>query len=165
MNENNYTPPQPEFISNTNSGVTLASRWKRLCASLIDALIQFAILLPVMFFTGGFSAITRGVKPSLGYNLLMGVLGIIVFFVIHGKSLAQSGQTVGKKALNIKIVDMNGNLPTFKEHLVKRYAAYFIPSQIPTVGQFINIINILFIFGKEKRCIHDLIAGTKVIDC
>ena len=26
------------------------------------------------------------------------------------------------------------------------------------------LVDILFIFGKERRCVHDYIAGTKVID-
>ncbi len=27
-----------------------------------------------------------------------------------------------------------------------------------------SIVDILFIFGSERRCVHDLIAGTKVVE-
>jgi uncharacterized RDD family membrane protein YckC len=95
----------------------------------------------------------------------MGLLGFVVFFAINYKFLITSGQTVGKKVLEIKIVDLNGSVPLFQPQLLIRYAVYLLPGQIPVVGQFISIINILFIFGKEKRCIHDLIAKTKVVKC
>jgi hypothetical protein len=34
---------------------------------------------------------------------------------------------------------------------------------IPGVGRWMPLIEILFIFGEERRCVHDLIAGTKVV--
>jgi len=33
------------------------------------------------------------------------------------------------------------------------------------VGQILSTLNILFIFGKNKRCVHDIAAGTKVVAC
>ncbi len=84
------------------------------------------------------------------------------FIVINGKLLICNGQTIGKKALGIKIVDTNGNLPE-KQHLIKRYGVYFLPGQIPVIGQIISLINVLFIFGPEKRCLHDLLGDTIVI--
>jgi hypothetical protein len=35
---------------------------------------------------------------------------------------------------------------------------------IPFVGKAVNLIDPLLIFGKEKRCLHDLIADTIVVD-
>jgi hypothetical protein len=34
---------------------------------------------------------------------------------------------------------------------------------IPFIGNFVNLADALFIFGEEHRCLHDHIAGTKVI--
>jgi len=31
-------------------------------------------------------------------------------------------------------------------------------------GRIFGLVDILFIFGKEKRCNHDIIAGTKVVN-
>jgi len=131
---------------------------------MIDTLIISLITYPFMYFTGGFDGIADGIQPPFGYSLFVGVIGIIVFSLFNGKLLIQNGQTIGKKVLGIKIVDLNGDLPTIKKHLLPRYATYFLPAQVPVVGPYISAINILFIFGKQKRCIHDYIAGTKVVE-
>ncbi|VAW62772.1 hypothetical protein MNBD_GAMMA11-3143 [hydrothermal vent metagenome] len=168
MNDENngdmYAPPKAELAVEANE-ILLASRWSRFFASLLDSLTIMTVTLPTMYFTGGFTDIAEGIEPSFVYNLSIGMLAIFIFFIVNGKFLLNDGQTLGKKALGIKIVDLDGNLPTMKNHLVKRYATYFLPGQVPIVGQFFSFINILFIFGKEKRCIHDHFAGTRVINC
>ncbi len=141
----------------------LATRWQRLWASLLDSFIMLIIALPVWYFTDGFDNAMNGVQPSVSYSLLMGLFGLFVFALVNGKLLVNNGQTIGKRTLGIKIVDIDGNLPTVMPHLIKRYAMFFIPGQIPVVGGVISVINVLFIFGKEKRCIHDLIGNTIVV--
>jgi hypothetical protein len=59
------------------------------------------------------------------------------------------------------------NLDNTKANLMTIYFKRMIPMQIlsivPFGGQFIaGIVNPLFIFGKEKRCLHDYVAKTKV---
>lgn len=141
-----------------------ASRWNRLWAALIDALILMVILMPVVYLTGGFDGASQGIQPSLGYSLVMGLLGIVVFVLINGKLLSTNGQTIGKRALGIKIVTLSGELPSVKQHLLKRYGIYFLLAQLPVIGQILSTVNILVIFGKKKRCGHDYVAGTTVIN-
>jgi len=163
MDNDIYTAPQAELVDPSSENNALASRWKRLWASMLDGLIMSTVTMPVMYFTGGFDGISKGIEPSFEYSLMIAGLGIAVFIIINIKLLVNNGQTIGKKVLGIKIVDLEGNLPDLKKHLLKRYAVYFLPGQIPVGGQIFSMINILFIFGKEKRCIHDLVADTKVI--
>lgn len=167
MTENNvYSTPQAQLVDQVDdSEKPLASRWARLGASIIDSIIMMVVLLPVMYLTGGFDGVMEGRQPSFVYSLGIAVLGIVVFFAINYRFLVANGQTVGKKVLEIKIVDLNGNVPVFQPQLIIRYAVYMLPGQIPVVGQIFSFINILFIFTKEKRCIHDLVAKTKVVQC
>lgn len=37
-------------------------------------------------------------------------------------------------------------------------------SLIPAIGQLFAVIDTLCIFWEDRRCIHDLIAGTKVVN-
>lgn len=158
-----YTTPSSELLKENEVESTMASRWSRLWASLLDTLTILIVTMPAMYFTGGFDGISSGQQPSLLYSLALGVVGLIVFLLINIKLLLKSGQTIGKKLLQIKIVDMDGNLPIGRDHLLKRYAFYFLPGQIPVAGPYIGIVNVLFIFGKNRRCLHDLVAKTQVV--
>jgi len=151
-----------ETLETPNNNETLASRWQRLWASILDTITLMVVTLPIMYFTGIFDLLAEGKQPSLVYSLGIALAGIAFFVLINYKSLITNGQTIGKKVLGIKIVDLNNTLPTGKI-LLTRYVAYFGFAQIPIAGSLINIINILFVFGKEKRCGHDYIAKTKVI--
>ena len=163
MSENIYSPPQSN-LEVPASESPLASRWSRLGASLIDGLTIMIFTVPAMYLTGAFDNISKGTQPSTEYNIALAALALVVFFILNIKLLMKNGQTIGKMALGIKIVDLDGNLPGMKKHLLKRYAVYFIPGQVPVIGQLFSFVNILFIFGKQKRCIHDYFAGTKVIN-
>lgn len=90
--------------------------------------------------------------------LVMGILPIL-FVVSQWILLATSGQTIGKKLLMIRIVTESGTLPGFLQAVVLRnwlrYALSFIP--------FFSLIDALFIFSDSRRCLHDYLAGTKVV--
>ena len=49
------------------------------------------------------------------------------------------------------------------QQLVTRYAVYFLIGLIPIVGSLASLVNLLIIFGAEKRCGHDYAAKTKVV--
>ena len=167
MSDNNvYSTPQSQLVDQIDdSEKPLASRWARLGASIIDSIIMMFVVLPVMYFTGGFDGMMEGREPGFVYMFGMGILSLVAYLVINYRFLVANGQTIGKKVLEIKIVDLNGNVPVFQPQLLIRYAVYLLPGQIPFVGQLFSFINVLFIFTKEKRCIHDLVAKTKVVKC
>jgi uncharacterized RDD family membrane protein YckC len=154
--------PNSDLAKESDGNVVLASRWQRLGASMLDGLIMMVACFPIMYFTGGFVGIEDGVQPTLGYSLFIAALGIVAFIIINYKLLTTKGQTVGKYAIGTKIVDLNGSLPSTNQ-LVTRYAVFFLPGQVPVIGPLLSTINILFIFGKEKRCVHDYAADTRVV--
>lgn len=166
MENNVYEAPQSDVTTSViSSDLELASRWSRLGASILDSILLILALMPFMYGLGWFDILLQGEEPSLLFSLGMGVLGIIIFFAINIKFLLSNGQTVGKKLVNIKIVDMYGARPILASHLLKRYLTYFVPNQVPYIGGVFAFINVLFIFREDKRCIHDLLAGTQVVRC
>jgi len=139
-----------------------ATRGERLGAALIDALIIMVVNIPLAYFMGYFENFGE-VTPPLSSIITLAVVGFILYFAVNGKLLHTSGQTIGKKINGIRIVKLDGTKPDIKELLVKRYIPYFGFPYIPYIGGLVNLINLCFIFGKEKRCLHDKIAGTKVV--
>ena len=51
----------------------------------------------------------------------------------------------------------------FNRLIALRYLPFSIASVIPLLS-LIQIIDILFIFREDKRCLHDMLAKTCVID-
>ena len=62
-----------------------------------------------------------------------------------------------------RIVTLDGRLPSMVDLVFKREASFTFIAEIPVVGLYLLLIDILFIFSRQRRCIHDLIAGTRVI--
>lgn len=166
MSEDNlYAPPESnlEVPADKNFKNDLASRWMRFWGLCIDTLISMIILGPIMYFSGTWErAITDAL--NLPETLMLALAGLVVSFVVNGYLLAKNGQTVGKLLVGTKIVSVetDGIIPLWKIYLF-RYLPMSIAAQIPLIGPFTALVNGLFILGKNKRCLHDLIAGTKVV--
>ncbi|WP_027710427.1 RDD family protein [Zooshikella ganghwensis] len=146
----------------------LAPRWRRLCAHLIDFFICGLIATALYFFADFF--ILEGTieqleeQHSAVFELILVSVSMVFFFLINGPLLAKNGQTVGKKLLGIAIVSYTTNkiLPLFQVILI-RYGCFVILGFIPAIGQLASLVNTLFIFRKERRCLHDYVADSKVI--
>jgi len=94
-----------------------------------------------------------------------GVAGIVIFLVLHGYFLATRGQTIGKIAAGVRIVDFHtGQLLSFGKLIGLRVIPVWVAAVVPFAGGCLALIDILFIFGNDRRCVHDLIAGTKVVE-
>jgi uncharacterized RDD family membrane protein YckC len=165
MQDNNpYSAPSAAVADIAPAGSReLAGRGMRLAGAIIDALILLVILLPLMVMGGYFSGIMTGQQPGMGTQLMWAALGFVIFVLVQGYPLSQSGQTWGKKALKMKIVDLDGRQPSLATLIGKRYLPVQLISAVPVVGGLFGLVNVLFIFREDRRCIHDLIAGTQVV--
>lgn len=142
----------------------LASRWKRLGGALVDGLIATAIVFPVLWATGLFQQQAHGLPLTIHQQIAMLLFGWGVFLILNGYLLYKRGQTIGKVVVKTKIVDLNDELPSFGKLLVFRYFIFGIIAQVPIIGPLVSLINSLFIFGKERRCLHDYLANTRVVE-
>jgi uncharacterized RDD family membrane protein YckC len=141
----------------------LAGRGLRLGGAIIDGLLLMVILIPMMVAGGYFTGMMSGVKPALGTQVMWGVFGFVLFVLVQGYPLSQTAQTWGKKLLKMKIVHLDGSQPSLGTLIGKRYLPVQAIGLVPYLGGLFGLVNVLFIFGEERRCIHDLIAGTRVV--
>lgn len=144
-------------------------RWLRLAAALIDSVIMLVVFLPLAL-AGGYweAAFDAGRAGGVGFmpigtTLLWAVIGFAVFVLIQSYPLYATGQTWGKKLLSIRIVDLQGNKPSLVDLLVKRYLPTHAIANVPCLGMLYVLVDCLMIFRADQRCVHDLIAGTRVI--
>ena len=89
------------------------------------------------------------------------IFAFLVVFIYQMVLLTKEGQTVGKKPLGIRIVKMDtGQNGGFVPNVLLRLIVNGLTGVIP----FYGLVDILVIFRGDCRCIHDLIAGTQVVD-
>ncbi|UXI03687.1 RDD family protein [Photobacterium sp. TY1-4] len=145
--------------------LALATKWSRVGASIIDGFLISIVTLPIAYLMGGFDGLNQEPPVQMSYELqiLLLVLGLLFYAAVNWKLLESNGQSIGKKVLNIRIVYLNDEQASRTDILVKRYLPYLLFSYIPFIGPLVSLINLLFIFGKQRRCLHDRIAGTKVV--
>lgn len=132
--------------------ISLAGRGERLGSILLDLVFPIIIL--------AISGI--GFRRDAAFTFLF--LCSLVYAVVQIYLLSKNGQTLGKMVTRIRIVrDSDGGNAGFVHAVLLRA---FIPAlifSIPGFGPILGILDVLCIFGKERRCMHDLFAGTKVI--
>lgn len=153
----------------------LAGRGERFAAAFVDGVINLIFILVVSFgimwatsirsleFANSFRSLADFANAGFLMTLVLTVLSSLFYIGINWKLLTRNGQTIGKKFANIRIVTLDGQRPSMIDLVLKRYGFYTVLPLIPVVGSYISIINILFIFGKERRCLHDHVAGTRVV--
>lgn len=142
------------------SQTTLADRGTRLGAVLLDLVAAIAAMTPGLLVIAG-----------SGYNDdLLGLAGLLFFvgwFGVAGYQLyllVQRGQTIGKRALGIRIVDhQTDDVPNWLRVVFVRQMLPGLIGAIPYVGWAFLIADPLFIFRDDRRCLHDFLAETEVI--
>ncbi len=122
-----------------HAGLEYIGFWPRFAATVIDAII-----------TGAGSAIIGAItgQPALG-----SILSILYYVLLIGLQ----GQTVGKMALRIRVIDVRGNAPGVWRAILREV----LGKLVSTVGLLLGYLWI--IWDREKRGWHDYIAGTWVV--
>lgn len=138
----------------------LAGRGARLAAAIIDYLCVIAAALPGL--VGYVVADAKGAHgPATGLASMVFIMGLGLLGLTQATYIVRDGQTIGKKWMKIRIVDhRDGSVPSWPRVLGLRYVGNLALRQIPLYF-FIDVVPIL---GKDQRCVHDYIAGTKVVE-
>lgn len=164
--QNPYQSPQAPLTAPGPADQELADRGVRLVAAIIDGIIMLILMIPLMFFGGYINAVMEAAQAgqqTYGLQILWGIGGVILFFIVQYLPLSQSGQTWGKRVMKIKIVDLDGNQPSLATLMGKRYLFSQGVGIIPCLGAIVVLVDVLMIFRDDRRCLHDQIAGTRVV--
>ena len=104
-----------------------------------------------------------GVGLLSGFGLMSIVwLGMLV---CQCYLLAIRGQTIGKIVMGLRIVRFeDGGNPGFVKAVLLRTFLWALITAVPVVGTLVGVVGILFIFRDDQRCLHDHLAGTRVVN-
>ena len=165
MNEPNpYAPPKARVADpGEPSSGELADRGARLGAALLDGVISIVWALPLAYAFGAFANFPNVVRLPAAKSVGLAVLSFAAFTLVQGYFLKTTGQTIGKKIVGMRIVTLDGEVPPLGRVLGLRYLPLSIASLIPYFGGLVNLVDVLLIFRADRRCLHDLLAGTRVV--
>jgi len=167
------TTDAPPFQADEEPSGKLAARSARLLAVVIDGTLEAIGLFFILYLPDAsdlfFSDYSTWVEP-----IVLGLLSLLVYYVINGWLLATRGQTVGKLLIGIRIEDHDTSsiIPLSRQVLLRDLPivlpAYLLPvvtfgTELADLELLIYVLDGLFIFTASRRCLHDRIAKTKVV--
>ena len=136
---------------------------RRLGARLLDS---FVPALPMLGFglLAGVGAIIGGAGGILTVLGFLGVFCTIIWGMYYAftKDGRERGQSIGKKRLNLMVVNVTTNKPCTKGESALRELDLFFLQMIPIVGWLVEPIFMLA--SKDGRRLGDHLADTQVID-
>jgi len=138
-------------------GLQYRGAWIRLGGTVIDGVIIAIINLAFRTALGTESTVVTWLVPIIG----------AVYFIGFW---AWRGQTLGKMVIGARIVRRDGS-PIGLARAILRYAGYFVYFLAMRIGGVVYVPYIILLvgfliiaFSREKRGLHDLLAGTVVIN-
>lgn len=126
-----------------------AGFWIRFVAALIDGIL----LAIVNYLIGLLFGVIFGKNAANITSLFAWVINIGYYVVYQQKY----GQTIGKKAMNIKVVTYDGQTPAMFTFFLREIIGKFISAIILLIGYF------MIIWDAKKQALHDKIASTYVV--
>jgi uncharacterized RDD family membrane protein YckC len=152
-------------------GHLYANFGQRLVAVIVDALIALLLLVPaiVVLFAGPKGDIRRCTindeprlcrYPSSGtvaVAVILGVAAFVLFLVLYCRMVATTGQTWGRKAMHIRVVDQHTGAPIGMGRSVGRYFAHILSSFVCYLGY------LWMLWDKDRQTWHDKLVQSVVI--
>jgi uncharacterized RDD family membrane protein YckC len=84
--------------------------------------------------------------------------------------VARHGQTIGKRALGIRMITSDGEIPSVWRVFFLRWLPFMVVGAVVQMifrvkgsGAVIHLLDVLLIFQPTRRCLHDLFADTHVV--
>lgn len=140
----------PKFVTNQNIEIELeqGSLGERIFGFLIDMVIIFAFMIAISITISGL-----GIEDWTLMFFFIPVMFYSLVFEYFG-----NGQSLGKKAMNIRVVKLDGTTPTFSSYLL-RWLFRLLDIYVMYGGVCVMSI----IITKNGQRVGDLAANTTVI--
>jgi len=142
-----------DLRSGTVAAMDIAGAWRRFGALIIDGLVLLPLSIAYI--------ILAGASPPTGKGFLLRlVLFAIPWVLYEGLMLAhRHGQTLGKKAVGLKVVNADGSEITPAQAWKRA-----LSRQVMSITYVLGIIDVLMIFSAQRRTLHDRFGKTLVVN-
>jgi uncharacterized RDD family membrane protein YckC len=131
-----------------------AGFWVRFVAALVDLIVFLVAQIALRLFTRALWG--AAVAESRMFEGTVLLFGLVFDAVYHVTLHAMFGQTVGKMVLDIRVVRLDGHRLSWGIAVI-RYLGEWVSSFLLGVGYVMAGLR------PDKRALHDLLAGTRVV--
>lgn len=155
------TPSGAQTTGSTSAAAAISSNnyagfWLRFAALFLDGIILSLISFPVAFIVG----LLFGISGAQESNAMIGIVYLMLFAVSATyftlMESSEKGATLGKRAVNIRVVDMQGNRIS-KGKAFARWVSHALSYITLYVGFLMQP------FTAKKQALHDMVSGTVVV--
>lgn len=157
---NPYAPPAADreqqwggYQAYIDAEFQLASLGARWWGAFIDNLLLYASAIPtvVALYASDKNLILTGA---------VALLTALPFSAYQWYLIATRGQSLGKRVARTRITRLDGSAPGFVNGVLIRS---WIVSVVASVFGPAALVDAVFVFRNDRRTVHDLMAGTRVI--
>ncbi len=156
--EKTVLSPQGSRLSQVEvDALPKAGFWSRLVATLIDGTLVFILQLGLglLLSLAGFA--TGDSENAVALILLVQLFTIVTSFAYYVSFIGYCGQTPGKMAVRVKVIQRNGEQISYLRAAFREIPCKFVSAIILGIG-FLMVA-----FDDQKQGLHDRMADTYVI--
>ncbi len=147
-----------------------ADRGDRLTAALLDV----ALALPFVVGWGLLAQRLLGPwQQTLTHRAVREALLVVClapYLAYQWRLIVRTGQSLGKRWRRMRIVCVDGRPLDWMSGVVLRQVVLnglcmllFVLAAPRQIGSVLGSLDVLLIFGAQRRCLHDYLAGTRVV--
>ncbi len=164
-----YAPPSGAgyagAVGTLSDGIR-ATLGQRIIGALIDSALMF--VAGIAFAIGG--AIVGSLVNPQDSDFIFGIgyvgfyLGISAIAILNAVLISLSGQSIGKKVVKTRIVDLQSGLQVgFLQGVLVRNFVFGLITAIPCLGSIVALVDLIMLFPEPHQTLHDRLAKTAVI--
>lgn len=137
---------------------------RRLLATAIDFVVVPLVSILLMLISG----VMEGIGAYIGYQTwIRGIgLGVAGYLLVNAWLLLTRSQTLGKALLGLEIATPEGAPAPFWRSVIRAlfFPLLYLPPLYAVFGWLVllPVIDLVSGLRKDRRCLHDLVAGTVV---
>lgn len=149
----------PAPVSTINA--SLGARFGGSMADGLVAIIPIGIAFAVLFPTDTMGPYSILLATSLAMLCGLGLTGAIQLVVMLMDPWRRS---IGKRLAGTRVARPDGSVPEMWRIIVLRNLVLTLAGFIPYVGNFVGFADAVAVFGNDRKCLHDYIADTIVVE-
>ena len=147
-------------------GLVAAAGWKRGLAFVINALILAPALGSAVLAWGSWEHKAWAPSEAFAPLAVLGGAGLLLVLYVQARFSAKYGASVGKRLLGLRVIRGDGAPATFLGGVLLREGLFWmlLTPFCAGLGLVVHGLSALLVLTGQPRALHDMIAGTLVVE-